>query len=178
MARQEDHTEEAPAKDTGNKKIIIMAVAVVVSAALIGGALFFGLNRQHAPAKAEAGTEAAATEGGGEKKGEAAKKKEAPAMYPLEAFIVNIGTGNDMHYLKIKIELETGLTKEAAKAELDPYTAKLRDAILVLLTTKSVADVQDLPGKNKLREEILANAKKVMPTGKISNIYFTDFVVQ
>lgn len=99
-------------------------------------------------------------------------------MYPLEAFVVNIGTGNEMRYLKIKVELETGLTKEGVKPELDPYSAQLRDSILVLLTTKTVQDIQDLPGKTKLREEILANAKKVMPMGKISNVYFTDFVVQ
>jgi len=176
MARQEENTEEVPAKDTGNKKIIIIAAALVLSAAVIGGAVFFGMSRQHTPAKAEAGTEAAAE--GGEKKAEHGKKKEAPVMYPLEAFVVNIGTGNEMRYLKVKVELETGLTKEGVKADLDPYSAQLRDAILVLLTTKSVQDIQDMPGKNKLKEEILASAKKVMPMGKITNVYFTDFVVQ
>lgn len=175
MARQEDHMEEVAAKDTGHKKIIIIAGAMILGAALIAGALFFGLSGHKASASAAAEGEPGQKT---EQKAEQAKKKEAPAMYPLEAFIVNIASGNDMRYLKVKVELETGLTAEAVKKELDPFTAQLRDSILVLLTTKTVQDLQDLPGKTRLKEEILANARKVMPMGKISNVYFTEFVVQ
>jgi flagellar FliL protein len=83
-----------------------------------------------------------------------------------------------MRYLKVKVEFETTLTAENVKKELDPYLPPLRDSILVLLTTKTVQDVHDLPGKNRLREEILAAANKVVPLKKISSVYFTDFVVQ
>lgn len=171
MARQEESTETEKAPAKGRNNIMIIAGVIVLSAGIIGGGLFFGL-KSHAPAPA------AATEAGGEKKAEHAKKKEAPVMYPLEAFIVNISDGSEMRYLKVKVELETGLTAENSKKELDPYLAKLRDAILVLLTTKTIQDVNDLAGKNRLREEILASVTKVVPTGKISSVYFTDFVVQ
>jgi flagellar FliL protein len=169
MARQEEKTEVKEKPAGGNKNIMIIAGAVVVSAALIAGGLFFALKSQHVPATAEAGTE---------KKADAVKKKEIPFIYPLEAFIVNISDGHDMRYLKLKVELETPLSAENAKKEMDPYLAPLRDSILVLLTTKTIQDVQDLPGKNRLKEEILAASKKVMPSGKISSVYFTDFVVQ
>jgi len=169
MARQEEQTEMENAPAKGSKNIMIIAGAVVMSAALIGGGLFFALNGHYASTVVEAGAD---------KKAEQVKKKEPPVMYPLEAFIVNIGDGRDMRYLKVKVELETSLSAENAKKEMDPYLAQLRDSILVLLTTKTIQDVQDLPGKNRLREEILASAKKVMPAGKISSVYFTDFVVQ
>ena len=169
MARQEEQTEveKTPAKGS-NKKMIVAGVAVA-SAVLIGGGLFFGLNGHTASSAVEAGTG---------KNTEQVKKKELPVMYPLEAFIVNIGDGSDMRYLKVRVELETALSAENSKKELDPYLAPLRDSILVLLTTKTIQDVQDLPGKNRLRGEILAAAKKVIPSGKISCVYFTDFVVQ
>jgi flagellar FliL protein len=83
-----------------------------------------------------------------------------------------------MRYLKVKVEFETTLTAEKAKLELDPYLSPLRDSILVLLTTKTIQDVQDLPGKNRLKEEILVAANKVVPLKKITSVYFTDFVVQ
>jgi flagellar FliL protein len=173
MARQEEQTDVKEQSGKGSKKIMIIAGAVVMSAALVGGGVFFALNGHNASAGAEAGADKPA-----EKKAEPAKKKEAPTMYPLEAFIVNISDGQDMRYLKVKVELETALPTEAAKKEMDPYLAPLRDSILVLLTTKTIQDVQDLPGKNRIKEEILAAAKKVIPAGKISSVYFTDFVVQ
>jgi len=173
MARQEEQTEEKETPAKGSKTLMIIVGSVVLSAALIGGGLFFALRGQHAPAAAEAGTEKKP-----EQSAEQAKKKEAPVMYPLEAFIVNISDGTDMRYLKVKVELESGLSAENTKKEMDPYLAPLRDSILVLLTTKTIQDVQDLPGKSRLREEILAAARKVIPSGKISSVYFTDFVVQ
>jgi len=169
MARQEEQTEAENTPAAGHNKIIMIAVAMVVSAAIIGGGLFWGLKGHSAPEGGAAGTE---------KKAEPVAKKEVPVMYPLEAFIVNIGDGRDMRYLKVKVELETALSPENAKKELDPYLARLRDSVLVLLTTKTIQDVQDLPGKNRLREEILAAAKRIMPGGKISSVYYTDFVVQ
>jgi flagellar FliL protein len=169
MARQEEQKEVEKTPEKRSSKLLIIIGAVVVSSALIGGGLFFALKDHTAPAAAEAGAEIKTVQ---------VKKKEVPVMYPLEAFIVNIGDGSDMRYLKVKVELESALSKEAAKTEMDPYLAPLRDSILVLLTTKTIQDVKDLPGKNRLKEEILAAARKVMTTGKISNVYFTDFVVQ
>lgn len=168
MARQEEtaEAEKAPAKS--RKKIYIIAGVALLVAALAGGGVYYSQNNQSDTSAAEAGTAKPA----------AAKKKEIPVMYPLEAFVVNINDGNDMRYLKVKVELQTGLDAEKAKNELDPYLPPLRDSILVLLTTKTIQDVRDLPGKNRLREEILAAAKKIMPQGKISSVYFTDFVVQ
>lgn len=181
MAKHEDDTEvSAPAAKSGSKTMIIVA-AIVLSSSIIGGGLFFGL-KSHKPAVAAEAAEGGAAEGG-EKKGEGgkhgeAKKKELPAIYPMEAFIVNIGDGRDSRYLKIKVELETTFSAEKVKAEIDPLLAPLRDSILVLLTTKTVQDMLDLAGKNKLREELLATVNKVIPGGKVKNVYFTDFVVQ
>jgi flagellar FliL protein len=48
----------------------------------------------------------------------------------------------------------------------------------VLLSTKTLQDIQDIQGKNQLKDEILASINKIIPPGKIAKIYFTDFVVQ
>lgn len=169
MARQEEPAEVRAAPVKGGNKMIIIAGVIVLSAATIGGGLFFGLKSHNVTSVAEAG---------GEKKAEPAKKKVVPVIYPLEAFIVNIGDGSEMRYLKVKIELDTALTAENVKKEMDPYLAPLRDSILVLLTTKTIQDIQEIAGKNRLREEILATVNRIMPAGKINAVYFTDFVVQ
>jgi flagellar FliL protein len=49
---------------------------------------------------------------------------------------------------------------------------------LILLTTKTMQEIQDLQGKNQLREQILAAIGKIVPPGNVTKVYFTDFVVQ
>jgi flagellar FliL protein len=167
MARNEEH-EEVKHTPMGRKTVmLIIGVAVLISVGLTAGVVMYILN-SHNVSVAEAGST---------KKADEAKKKEPPTIYPLEPFIVNISDGQNIRYLKLKVELDVTAGEEA-KAELDRYLAPLRDSILVLLTSKTLQDVQDLPGKNRLREEILATASKILPPGKIHRVYFTDFVVQ
>ena len=70
------------------------------------------------------------------------------------------------------------MASPAIKPELEGRLAAIRDAVLVLLTTKTLQDVQDVQGKNQLREEILAAVSKIVAQGKVTKVYFTDFVVQ
>ena len=97
-------------------------------------------------------------------------------MFPLEPFIVNIYDGQELRYLKVKVEME--MANPAIKAELEGRLAAMRDAILVVLTSKTLQDIQDIQGKNQLREEILIAVSKIIAQGKVTRIYFTDFVVQ
>lgn len=113
-----------------------------------------------------------------EKKGESGggEKGTSATVYPLEPFIVNIYDGQEIRYLKIKVEFE--MAGPEVKPEIDARQSALRDAILVLLTTKTMREVQDLQGKNQLRDEILATTGKILSVGRVTKVYFTDFVVQ
>ena len=174
MAEQAKAQEAAP-KD--NKKLFIIIGAVVAVLAIGGGAAFFmsGGKDEKAPegAKVEAKAEGGGHGGGAAKEGEAAG---GATIYPLEPFIVNIYDGAELRYLKIKVEFE--MANPQVKPELEAKMAPLRDAILILLTTKTMQEIQDLQGKNQLREQILAAVSKVVPPSKITKVYFTDFVVQ
>ncbi|WP_243374379.1 flagellar basal body-associated FliL family protein [Geotalea sp. SG265] len=166
MAEQKD--EAVPVKD--NKKLFIIigaAVAAVIVIAVIV-ATMMGDNKKEKPAKAQETKE--------EKKGEGGEKAAAANVYPLEPFIVNIYDGQELRYLKIKVEFE--MASPEVKTELDTHQSALRDAILVLLTTKTMREVQDLQGKNQLRDEILTTTVKILGPGKVVKVYFTDFVVQ
>ncbi|MBW1729663.1 MAG: flagellar basal body-associated FliL family protein [Deltaproteobacteria bacterium] len=119
--------------------------------------------------------------GGGEKEA-AAKKTEESAkpdigpIYPMEVFIVNLMDPMGKRYLKAKIELE--LSEEEMRPEVDKRLPQLRDAILTLLSSKSFKDINDLSGKYQLRAEIMATLNRYLKTGKIKNVYFTEFIVQ
>jgi len=181
---KEEQAAEAPAEG-GSKKKMFIIIGAAVLVLVIGGVAFMmmgkgdkkkeGAGAHGAPAAAEGGQGAAPPAAGGGHGG-AAGAAGATAVFSLEPFIVNIYDGQDLRYLKVKIELQ--MASPAVKAELDGQLAAIRDSILVVLTTKTLQEVQDVQGKNQLREEILSSIGKIVAQGKVSKVYFTDFVVQ
>lgn len=183
MAKEEQAPVEA--EGGGKKKKLIIIGAAVAVAIILGAVVFMMMGKG---GKKEAGKEGEETkteakaEGGGH--GAAAPKEggkegtPAPGanIFPLEPFIVNIYDGQELRYLKVKVEME--MASPAVKTDIDSRLAPIRDAILVLLSSKTMQDVQDVQGKNQMKEEILAAVNKHIPPGKIAKIYFTDFVVQ
>jgi flagellar FliL protein len=134
-----------------------------------------GADAHGAPAAAEGGHGAAPPAAGGGH-GAAGAAAGVSTVFTLEPFIVNIYDGQELRYLKVKVELE--MSNAAVKPELEGRLAAIRDAILVVLTTKTLQEIQDAQGKNQLREEILTAISKIVAQGKVSKVYFTDFVVQ
>jgi len=173
--------EQAKAQDTppkDKKKLFIIIGAAVALLAIGGVAIFFlgGSKGDKAPGHETAKVEAKAEGGHGEAKGGEGGAAGVTSIYPLEPFIVNIYDGQELRYLKLKVEFE--MASPQVKPELEAKMAPLRDAILILLTTKTMQEIQDLQGKNQLREQILAAVGKVVPPSKVTKVYFTDFVVQ
>lgn len=98
-------------------------------------------------------------------------------MYPLDQFIVNlVSTGGGKRYLKTAIALEMSIAE--MQPELDTKVNILRDTIITILASKTFEEIQTTRGKQKLKEEILARINEFLVDGRISNIFFTEFVVQ
>ena len=103
-------------------------------------------------------------------------KQEMGPTYSLETFIVNLVGGRGKNYLKAKVELE--LDSEKTQAEINKRLPQVRDAILTTLSSKSNDDINTLEGKFQLRAEIISTLNQYLKTGRIKNVYFTDFIVQ
>ena len=186
--------EQAPAEaEGGSKKKMFIIIGAAVGVALILGVVAFMMlgggdkkskkegeaaHGEGAAAPAAGGHGAAAPAAGGHGAPAAAGAAAGPSanIFPLEPFIVNIYDGQELRYLKVKIELE--MVGPAIKNEIDGRLAPIRDAILILLSAKTLQDIQDVQGKNTLKDEILAAINRNIPPGKIAKVYFTDFVVQ
>ena len=166
--------QDAPPKD--NKKRLIIIGAAVAALVVIGGASAFFLSGSSAGAKPGETAKVEAKAEGGHGEAKPGESPGASSVYPMEPFIVNIYDGQEIRYLKLKVEFE--MANAMVKGDLDAKVAPLRDAILILLTTKTMQEIQDLQGKNQLREQILGAVGKIIPAGKVTKVYFTDFVVQ
>ncbi len=190
MAKEEQEQAEAGVEDGGGKKKKLIIIGAAVAVALILGVVAFMMfgkgdkkaQKEGAAAQAEGGhgapAAAPAAGGHGAPAAGAAGAAAGPAanIFPLEPFIVNIYDGQELRYLKVKIELE--MVSPAVKAEIDGRLAPIRDSLLILFSAKTLQDVQDVQGKNTLKDEILTAINKSIPPGKIAKVYFTDFVVQ
>ncbi|BDV41458.1 flagellar basal body protein FliL [Geotalea uraniireducens] len=174
MASSDEKSPAEGAPKDNKKMIFIIIGAAVVVVALAFVFLSGGKKDNKAAAPAEAKVEQKAEGGEGGKDG--ANGGAASNIFPMEPFIVNIYDGQELRYLRVKVEFETA--GPGVKPQIEARQAPLRDAILVLLTTKTLQDIQDLQGKNQLRDEIMTAANKILPPGTINKVYFTDFVVQ
>ncbi len=169
----------APAPAFPIKLLIIVSVVALLFG--VGGAVvavkLLGGSDKSAETSDEHKSESAAKPeshgGSGGKQGQVA----APgAMFDLDPFIVNLADTPDVRYLKITIKLE--VDNEAVSTDLSARVPQVRDAVLVLLSSKDVNAVRTTQGKFQLRDEITQRINGLLPKPGVRSAYFTDFVVQ
>lgn len=99
-------------------------------------------------------------------------------LMPIESFIVNLldKTGVGRRYLKITLQLEVGSNEQVM--QLVSFKTQMRDAVLMLLSTLTFADINSMEGKLELKQELLHRLNQVVGSKYINQIYFTEFVVQ
>jgi len=153
------------------KVIIIIGIAVIRFMAAIGGG-FYMLWSKMAQMNV-AGTETVATEEGAE--GEEEPDTIGP-MYSLDSFVVNLAEAGGNRYLRVTMELE--LTDEVLHTELDQRLPQVRNAMLMILPSKKAEDINTVDGKLALRDQLIDEINSFMTTGEVTNIYFTEFVIQ
>jgi flagellar FliL protein len=164
--------EAPPAKKGLPKKLIIIAVVVIL--VLVGGvgAIFVTKQRQAAAAAA-----ALAAEEAGDDDEEAAAKPDAahaakhddsakgghqqpPIFIPLDPFVVNLADRDADRYLQVGLTLET--QDPHAGDLLKSYMPAIRNAILLVLSHKTSADLLSQQGKEQLATEIRSAAARAM----------------
>jgi flagellar FliL protein len=147
--------EEKQGKAGGKGKLILLIAGIIIVLLSVGVAAYLlGANS------------------GGSSAGDAA----IGPMVDINDFIINILDKNETRYLKAALTIE--LDSEETAAEVNERMPQIRDAILLLIGNKTFAELSDLQGKLQLRAEIIARLNKLLTTGKVKGIYFTEFVVQ
>lgn len=169
----------APAPAFPLKLLLIVSVVALVFG--VGGAFavvkFLGGSGKSTESseeqKAEAEVKAESKSEAGGKHGQAASPG---VMFDLEPFIVNLADTPDVRYLKLTLKLEAD--GEAVSAELSTRIPQIRDAVLVLLSSKDVNAVRTTQGKFQLRDEITQRINGLLKKPGVRSVYFTEFVVQ
>ncbi|UQZ89992.1 flagellar basal body protein FliL [Deltaproteobacteria bacterium Smac51] len=195
--------EGAPKKKGGKLKLII----IVVLAMAIGGGgafaamMFLGGSKAPETAAVEGGDTAppppapgddtaapiedpkkggAEAASGGAAVGEGGEGEGVEALGPqnieFKPFIVNLNDGAGRRFLKLTMSIEAENPDLAN--EINLKMPQFRDTILLLLSSLSFDDIATLDGKMRLRNQMLNRINTQLTSGKIRNIYFSEFVVQ
>ena len=121
---------------------------------------------------------------GGGKKEAKSEKKEKPEVgisLPLDEFMVNLNGSGD-HYLRAQIAL--GLRKGLTEEEAKEHTAPMRDAILSILSNKTLEQVAKPKDREALKDEIKIKVNEATVDEKdkdketVVKVYFTAFATQ
>lgn len=97
-------------------------------------------------------------------------------LFPLETFIVNLADEERNRYLRVTMDLELVAPTDTEK--LNQRLPQVRDRILMILPSKRFDDIASVEGKTALRDEIINKLNSLFPRTVITNIFFTEFVVQ
>jgi flagellar basal body-associated protein FliL len=178
-----DVKKETPAKSEAGAKKFDAMTALTFGSTLINlaalGALGFFVRQMSTQVK---GLEqhVAAVEVAAEKKkevphslGKELEPRSLGTLYPLDSFLVNISSDQGAKFLQTQMELELG--DPAVEEELTRKKAAVRDAVIVLLSSHSYKELREPVGIKKLREELIRSINNLLATGKIKEVYFTQF---
>ncbi len=145
--------------------IVVLAVLLIAVAIIVGYVVISG--------RGPAG-EASADEDGA-----VSASESSPAMgpgYTFDTFIVNVAGTGGRRYLKCTITVE--FDKNAGVAEAGTKVPLMRDAVIDILSSKTLEDLEPGPMRNALRDELVATISSVIIKARVTRVFFNEFVVQ
>jgi flagellar FliL protein len=169
--------QEQPAKSKLKFKLpmkyIIIAGVVLVQIAgsyFLQKAFFF-----NSDAEASIATEEHHEEEHGDGHGEEAVP-DAPVIVMLDEIVINPAGTEGRRYLAIRIGLQT--QSDSADTEIGARAVLIRDAVISLLSSKSMAQLSSLTFRDSLRTEILITVNEQLLNTAVESVVFADYVLQ
>ncbi|CCH49245.1 flagellar basal body-associated FliL family protein [Pseudodesulfovibrio piezophilus] len=167
MAKEELPQEEK--KKGGMLKWIIIAVLLIALG--VGG--YFGYTMFLAAPEEEAASEQQAADKGDE---QAPLESLEGTLTPLPVFLVNLADPLGRRYLKLGMEVE--VRDPEAQAALTKYEAKIKDTLLLLLSSKTYESLSSIESKVELKQEVADRLNQILGKGSVLRVYITEMVIQ
>jgi len=155
-AHPDDETINTPKKSNKNLYLIIGIIVLALAGGVVAYLLFAG---------GKDGTHESKKEN---------KQDVKTALIALDSFVLNLAEQG--RFLKVTMQFE--LVDAANQQLVTDKMPQLRDAIITLMSSKSVESVSSPEGKLQLKDELLLRANQTMGKELFKNLYFTEFVMQ
>lgn len=183
---QEEAAAPAPKAAPAWRKFVLIGAGVLLVMGIGMGVTLMLVKTELAPA----GAAAPAHPGKGKAKSataaHAAKprpdaSKEKPLYLALDpAFVANLQDHGSLRFLQVGVEVMTHQQRVIDALKLN--MPQIRDRLVMLFSSQTLASVSTLKGKEKLRKEALDQIRQVMQKEigdpGVDAVYFTSFVMQ
>jgi flagellar FliL protein len=158
-------TAAAPKKKS--KLVLILALVFVVLGGGGAGAYWYFAQRS-----------ATSAEGGDAKAAEHEEASE-PGLVEMDPFVVNLADPGGQRYVRVAMRLLTHNEEQALEMKENAVAkAKLRAAILELLSMQTAEGLVTSEGKNALKKEIAERAAHAVHELQVTDVLFVEFIVQ
>ena len=161
-----------PKKKKGKGKWIVLILFLLLLAVGGAGGWYYFLSDLPGSKKASA-------EAGGSDAPAATAKKQPPQQLQttvLDNFLVNLADPLGKRYINVTFEVE--VTHPDVVQELAAQKPKIRDSIILLLSSKSYADLAPPESKLTLKSEIINRLNQILGGSKVTRVFFTHMVIQ
>jgi flagellar FliL protein len=156
-----------PKKKSRVKWFVLLLLLLLVGGGA-AGAWFFFLKDKFMPAQDDASST-----------GKVVVPSGAPPVgttVPLPVFTTNLADPLGQRFIRLNLEIEAADAKVVD--ELARQNAKVRNSILLLISSKTYADIATTESKLLLQGEIANRLNNILGPGKIYQVFITDIVIQ
>ena len=108
-------------------------------------------------------------------KGEQGKASKA-IVYSIKDIVVNPAGTAGSRFLSVSFGFE--LESPELAAEFEAREPIVRDVLITILSSKTLADLTDTKQKEVMRVQIKKRLSQVLGTEDLAGVYYTDFVLQ
>lgn len=186
MAKDAKPIEEGSEAPKKSKKLLIIIIAALLVLVVAGGGALMLLKKGDHAEDDEDVAEEIVKQKKKDKKAEAAHQ---PVFINLETFTVNLVPETGDQYLQVILALE--LEDIAAEAGLKGQMPKIRNNIMLLLSSKKASELLPKEGKESLAEALKdeingiieplkrnKKGEKISAEGPVKSVLFTSFIIQ
>jgi flagellar FliL protein len=158
MSEEAAAQSAAPAK---SKTLLFILIAVLIVVGGGGGAYWFFAK----PAEATGP--------------EAKKPSEPPAIINFDPFVVNLADAGTPRFLRVTLGLVVEGEKPAKEfGENAVVRSQVRSSLLEMLSQQQASQLITPDGKAALKKAVIERAEKNAPELKVTDVLFTEFIVQ
>ncbi len=94
-------------------------------------------------------------------------------------FLINpADTATEMGLRFIKSQISLGVSPASVYAQLEAQRPKLRDAVIRIITSKQVEQLDNPEDREFIKDEIRFTVNRMLHRGEVLQVYFSEFIIQ
>ena len=149
--------------EKGGINYLFIIIIIIFTVGLATGSTYFMLTRVGV---IDSESEQHAT--GGE------EARELGPVTHLDEFTINLS--EDRRFVRVSIALE--VNDGDVVEEIETRTPQIRDVVISIVRSKGHDDIMDEAGTRALREDIRDQINDKLSEGQVTNVFFTEFMIQ